>query len=285
MADLINMILNVSTLHEFNIKKIYINKNRANAVGDGLEEFIKDSFCGGYSLNDNDRLKIYNQNFSYLGNNSNPPDIILKNSDAIEVKKIENIRSDLALNSSYPKNKLYANSRMITKECRECEGIGTWNIKDILYITGVVKNKNLTHLFAIYGDDYAAENKIYERIKDRIKEGIEATPGIEFSKTEELGRINRVDPLGITYLRIRGMWHIENPFKTFSYIQKMEEILKKEAKFKFIAIVNDEKFNSFENADSLAQNPKINIENISVKDPNNPARLKNAKLIYFWIYK
>ena len=40
------------------------------------------------------------------------------------------------------------------------------------------------------------------------------------SKTVELGRINRVDPLGITNLRIRGMWMIANPLRVFEYVYK-----------------------------------------------------------------
>lgn len=208
--------------------------------------------------------------------------MILRNSDAVEVKKIENLSSDLALNSSYPKNKLYANSYMITKACRECEA---WEIKDILYITGVAKDENLTHLFAVYGNSYAAEREIYEHIKSSIKDGVEATPDIEFSQTKELGRINRVDPMVITYLRLRGMWHKKNPFENFSYVKKVREILEKQAKFSFLAIVNDEKFSNFENVNLLIYNSKIKIEDILVKNPNNPAKLQKAKLIYFWVDK
>ena len=39
--------------------------------------------------------------------------------------------SQIALNSSYPKDKLYADSPMITQECRECEN---WREKDIIYV-------------------------------------------------------------------------------------------------------------------------------------------------------
>ena len=46
---------------------------------------------------------------------------------------------------------------------------------------------------------------------------------VEFSETNELGRVNKVDPLGITYLRIRGMWGIENPIKVFNYVAPAEQ--------------------------------------------------------------
>ena len=104
----------------------YIGNNRVNNVGDALECFIKDGFSNSFILEDEAiRLKNYNKYFSYLGNKNNPPDLILKNSDAIEIKKIESINSSLALNSSYPKNKLYANSPMLTKACKECEN---WSV-------------------------------------------------------------------------------------------------------------------------------------------------------------
>lgn len=41
-------------------------------------------------------------------------------------------------------------------------------------------------------------------------------PNISLTDTRELGKLNKVDPLGITYLRIRGMWGIENPFQVFN---------------------------------------------------------------------
>ena len=66
------------------------------------------------------RLQAYNDVFSYTGNQNNPPDIILKNGDAIEVKKVQGNANALALNSSYPKAKLYSDSTMITSNCRNC---------------------------------------------------------------------------------------------------------------------------------------------------------------------
>ena len=54
-------------------------------------------------------LEKYSEVFSYLGNTSNPPDMIIKDGDAIEVKKIEGFNT-LMLNSSYPKQKLYSSS-------------------------------------------------------------------------------------------------------------------------------------------------------------------------------
>ena len=128
----------------------YQGKNRINSVGDALECFIKDIFSGALTEN-NLTLKEekYLEAFSYTGSQNNPPDIILKNGDAIEVKKIESLKSSIALNSSYPKSKLYYNDPMLTSYCRNCEN---WQEKDIIYAIGVIKDKKLKLLWLIYGD-------------------------------------------------------------------------------------------------------------------------------------
>lgn len=106
----------------------------------------------------------------------------------------------------------------------------------MIYAVGVVDTNNLTSLALVYGDDYCAEKSVYEQIKSVIKNGVESISGVEFSETKELGRVNRVDPLGITYLRVRGMWGIDNPFSVFNYIYKRDF----SKKFNFMALINEE---------------------------------------------
>ena len=215
-----------------------ISSNRANSVGESLEKFIKDVFCGISSEVSSDfRNKSYSNYFSYIGNKNNPPDLIIRNGDAVEIKKIESLGSGIALNSSYPKSKLFSTSSMITEACRNCEDS---NVKDMLYVVGVVKNNNLLSLWFVYGDCYAAEEDVYKRIKDKISSGVKEIQDIEFLETNELGRVNKVDPLGITCLRIRGMWHIENPSKVFDYLPTS-----KAQKFSLNALMTEEKYNSF----------------------------------------
>jgi hypothetical protein len=132
----------------------------------------------------------------------------------------------------------------------------------------------------VYGHIYAAKHPIYQRIKDTISTGIKSIPNVEFSETKELGRVNHVDPLCISNLRIRGMWQIENPRKVYSYLHK-----KTTASFELVAIIPLEKYESF-NAASRArieaiEEPNFTIEDTFVKDPNNPAKLIDCKLITF----
>ena len=73
-----------------------------------IEAYIQDAFADTITENNiNNKNKKINNVFSYLGNQNNPPDIIVRGGDAIEVKKIQSIGSAIPLNSSYPKHKLY----------------------------------------------------------------------------------------------------------------------------------------------------------------------------------
>ena len=268
-----NPITDISARYQAN------GRNRANNMGEALESYVKDLFCDTFNIQDDTaKNRIYSEKFSYIGNQNNPPDIMIAGGDAIEVKKIESIGSQIALNSSYPKDKLYANSPMITQDCRECEN---WREKDIIYVVGAMQQDKLKALWFVYGDCYAANKDIYERIKNKISEGVNSLPDVEFSETKELGRVNKVDPLGITYLRIRGMWGIDNPIHVFDYITNIE----RDDEFTVNTIMLTEKYNSFPESDiRIIENVSDNnftITDVEIKAPNNPARLLNAKLIKF----
>ena len=114
-----------------------------------------------------------------------------------------------------------------------------------------------------------------EEIKERIKDGVNSINGTEFSETKELGRVNKVDPLGITHLRIRGMWGIENPFKVFSYIQEIEKPLKGSSRI--LALISETNWNNFPQE---SRNKICNLaKDVKVKNPNNPAEFIKAKFI------
>ncbi len=259
----------------------YSGRNRINGVGNALEVYVKDLFANTLLYEDEySRLNKYNEIFSYTGNQNNPPDIILKNGDAIEVKKVQGNSNALALNSSYPKDKLYADSTLITNDCRTCEN---WKYKDILYIVGNTTDTNLKELWFVYGDCYAANRNIYERIKNTIVDGLHSIPSIELAQTNELGKIKKVDPLGITDLRVRGMWSIFHPKKVFGYIPK-QNIL---SDFKFYCVIKTSKFEQFSEEDKrnlfeLVDNRKFFINDIQIKNPNNPAQLIPVKFLEFY---
>jgi hypothetical protein len=253
--------------------------NRMNAMGVALEDFIKDAFADSFGLNDVQRRAKHQLVFSYLGNQNNPPDVMLKGSDAIEVKKLESTGNAIALNSSYPKAKLFANSPMITAACRTCE---SWQEKDLIYAIGTIENKTqLRHLWLVYGDCFVADASVYEKIKTVISSGVRSISDIEFSETKELGKVKKVDPLGITDLRIRGMWSIQNPSKVFANISSVDA----KADFQLTCLVSEQKFQSFSieerNAINDLQSNFFSIQDVHIRNPNNPLNDFNAKLISF----
>lgn len=278
MTNILEAIINISKCDNFNIKEISEAKNRANSMGEALEKFIKDSFAGTIDVEDeNERNLKYSSEFSWLGSQNNPPDIMIKGGDAIEVKKTQSANSSLALNSSYPKHKLESSNPMVTNDCRECED---WTEKDLIYAVGHTTDNELKSLWLYYGEIYAAKDEIYTRIKNTISKGIKEIPNVVFSETKELGRVNRVDPLGITNLRIRGMWQIENPRKVFDYIHKSSN----SNTFELVSIIPTDKYDSFslQTKETIEHHESISISEVKVKNPNNPAKLIDCKLITFY---
>lgn len=281
MSNILQAFINIVNNYDISINEITTGNNRINNMGDGLESFIQDAFANTFEENNKQKkLQIFEKVFSYQGNKNNPPDLILKNSDAIEIKKLQSKNSDIALNSSYPKSKLYANSPMITKVCKNCED-KEWNIKDMIYSIGYIpkENKSLKSLWFIYGDCFCANSEIYERIKTTISKGINLIENVEFTPTNELGKVKKIDPLGVTDLRIRGMWHIKNPNKIFDYIYDFNE----SKNFQLIAIVTEDKYNSMplEDRKIIENIDSIKVKTIEIKNPNNPVKLLKAKKITF----
>lgn len=282
MTDILNVIANIINNPIPDILNHYktISNNRINAVGDALEEFVKDAFANTIGeANLNIKVRKHSKIFSWLGNKNNPPDLIIKNGNAVEVKKITSFKSQIALNSSYPKDKLSSSDPMITSNCRDCE---KWTEKDIIYTIGVFRKDKLKLLWMIDGSCYAAKSEYYTRIKNKISTGINEIEGVEFAETNELGRVNKVDPLGITYLRIRGMWGIDNPIKVYDYLNLG---LNDDNEFQLIAIIPESKYLSLSNKSKKIiksiPNCSCKINKDKIKSPNNPAQMIDVRIISY----
>lgn len=275
--NIIDAIIRLVTNPITSITTTYKNKNRANNAGDALEEYVKDLFAGTFDATPSQRTRIQSQVFSYLGNSNNPPDAMLRGGDAIEIKKIES-DSQVALNSSYPKHTLKSSNDKISKKCREAED---WEEKDIIYAIGLVKSGLLKRFCMVYGLDYCASDECYNSLISKIKSGVLSIPDIDFEESKEIAHINKVDPLGITYMRVRGMWGIENPWKVFNYVYEYD----KDISFDFMCIINQEKWDSFDNRNELIDLEKtideLSLTDVNIKDPDNPANLVDAKLVHY----
>ena len=279
MTNILEAINNIVNHKNFFIREIHSGNNRANNMGEALENFIKDSFANTFNSDEESRLKTYDEEFSYLGNQNNPPDIMIKGGDAIEVKKTQSANSGLALNSSYPKTDLRSTSPMITEECRNCE---KWTVKDLIYCVGHTPGKNIKSLWMVYGSSFAAKHETYKIIKTTISDGINTIPDVIFADTKELGRVNKVDPLGISNLRIRGMWHIENPRKVFDYLHNPTD-----NDFELVCIIPTEKYNKFPDKSKSKlegiRDAGFSIVDKQIKNPNNPVKLIDCKLVKLFI--
>ena len=217
------------------------DKNRIQAVGAGLEIFIKDSFCG-IPGTITEHEKKHREVFSWLGSKNNPPDVMLKLSDAIEIKKHEGLGStELALNSSPPRSKLMHDDSKILSACRNAEKL-PWT-KDYLYAVGNVLEKNLKKIIFCYGDCFVADAEVYQKPVDAISSSLKKLKddGMILNETNELGKVARIDALDNTGLRIRGMWGLKSPGKIFENeigANGNEELLA-------VAIMRKEKFEGF----------------------------------------
>lgn len=279
MTNILDAIRNISNLTKLEVQEITSGNNRMLNVGEGLEIFVKNAFANTFEIQDKkERLTRFSEVFSYEGSKRNPPDLMIKKGDAIEVKKVESLHSELQLNSSYPKAKLFSNSTLINKHCRNCED---WTEKDIIYTIGHVlkKAKTLSSIWFVYGSIYAADAAVYTSLKDTLTKSLENTEHMNFSPTNEIGRVNYVDPLKITNLRIRGMWLLKPPFKVFDYVHKYST----KKNFQCIAIIPRSKYENFNEVSRIKIEGLTNIKiyEEKIQNPNNPAHLIDCKVIHY----
>jgi hypothetical protein len=257
------------------------SSNRMNAMGEGLEQFIKDAFANSFNLTKAEKIQSYASTFSYLGSQNHIPDMMLKGSDAIEVKKNENRTSSLVLNSSYPKAYLNKDYPKLKQECRDCE---TWTVKDLLYVIGTVtkKTKNLNQLWMLYGNCFAAGASFYESLLTDVSQSISTNLNDLVSETEEISRLNAVDPLKITNLRVRGMWETSNPSAVFDYLKDVDLSF---SGFQLYCLMKREKYLSMSEVDRTSveemKDDNFTISDVKIQNPNNPADLIDAVFIVF----
>jgi hypothetical protein len=280
MTNILEAISNLTNIENFDFKEIVIGNNRAISMGAGLEEFVKNSFANTLddNIDSNTKKDIHHKLFSFGGSKNKTPDLMIRNGEAFEIKKTESLSTEIQLNSSYPKNKLFATSPLVDSHCIKCED---WNERDFSYIFGYTpKGKNyISSLWFIDGEVYAADEDNYLTLKNRLSNILEESNQFNLEITKEIGKINGVDPLGITSLRIRGMWLIKHPFKVFSEFHGYDS----KNKFQVISILSTRKYNSYPKSsiDKIESNCKVKITDIKVVNPNNTVSLIDSKLIKY----
>ena len=113
-------------------------------------------------------------------------------------------------------------------------------------------------LLSLFPNLAEQSNNAEATLFDALPKVINEIPDVELAETNELGRVNRVDPLGITNLRIRGMWQIQNPIRVFDYLHTTGDT------FELIAVIPTSKYNSFP-TDSKNKIENLNCRKIIVQ--------------------
>ena len=74
-----------------------------------------------------------------------------------------------------------------------------------------------------------------------------------------------------------------NPMRTFNYVYQKDD----SKDFNFMALINKDKYITLEDREELEMLSDLieglEIKDVEIKNPNNPAQLKEAKLITFKI--
>jgi hypothetical protein len=280
--NILTAIKNISDFKTNNLREYFKDypPSQVKTVRQQIEYYVKNAISGTLNSKKNKKLADrYNGVFSYLGNKNKPPDMILQGGDAVVIKTIKTNRGSLTINNSPPKDRLMWNDPWIVENCRMIDG-GQWNSKDLFYVIGWVENRRMKYLIFIQGSCFIPEEKIYtEKINDLQKNihNYLESEGLETKRTIGLGKVDGMDPLGITGLRIKGVWRIKNPLKVFPDIMS----LKKKQEFTLIGLMLKNKFDSFpkKDIDAIVNDRKIEIADVKIRDPNNSQKNLNAKLI------
>lgn len=178
------------------------------ATGKPFEIFAKNMFAGCLGALPSNVDTAWKRTFSWLGSLNAPPDFMIWNGDAVEVKQQGGV-GQIALNSSPPKQTLKVDDPRIEEACRTCEN---WVEKDFLYFIGKTNPEFVEALWLVDGRCMADNADVYDLIFGNLSVTVSSLGG---QPTNELGRFNRVDALKSTSLRIRAMWSIEHPATTF----------------------------------------------------------------------
>ena len=289
-TNVINAICNLISLTETHGAPLRLSatgvgryNNAINSVGESFEDFIRHSFANSFGLPDEEKARRWSSIYSYIGGQNNPPDLMIRGGDAVEIKKIGSIGGSIQLNSSMPEQVLRSDSPMLTNECRNSE---VWNEKPLLYVIGTVQQSLLTHISMVYGSEFCSTEASYRGLRDLIANEIGSLDNISLVNSREIAHVANIDPLNITSLRVRGMWTIDNPINVFNYVYSRPT----NCAFSLMFLVSRTRWDNYMNNEqliNLAGNPNIDGERLKIKycrikAPDNPQILKDAVLVTYW---
>lgn len=241
-----------------------------SSSSDLLELYVQAAFAESLSSPDDFKSKV-NTAISYQGGKNYSPDIVLTSGDAIEVKKLRRMTSEIPFNSSRPKQRLKPDDPHLKKDYPSF----FQEEKDMCYVIGIKGNntKTIDKLWFVYGDCYFANSAIYDDLFNRTQDAIkEASKGLLLTESKELARFKEIDALNITSLRVRPMWSIKNPIQFFH--QELGELNLHKANV--VCVMRESKFMSLQED---IQTLKSHL--VDIPDPDKVNSTIEARIITF----
>tara|TARA_Y100001936_G_C16048845_1_gene656432 strand:- start:1108 stop:1971 length:864 start_codon:yes stop_codon:yes gene_type:complete len=277
IKSFINIVQSDLTSYESSINPY---KNRIQIQGERFEVFIKNSFANTFQISDVSKVEqIYSEFFIHQGSANHPPDLIIRNGDSIEMKKNESkLSSNIALNSSWPRTKLYSYDEKLTKKVSNLIPKGGI---DNLYAVGTYNKKNiLNQLLYFYGDCFYKNTNFYRDKYSQIQKKLSEFD-LNKKSSKELGGISNFDEIDRSSLRIRGMFQAKNPM----IIDTIKNLLPSSQNFQMILIMRESKYQTINNLDKTElenlNSQYIIIKNIDLIDPDNSKKHLDVKIIIY----
>ncbi len=229
-------------------------------ASEALETYIKDAFCNSFNESYSSKVAIYSKYFSWHSNSSCcPPTAILKNADAIDVKRVANKKDRVSLHNLYPRDNLYADDLMITSDCKECED---WSKKDLLYVVGEVDTQ-VNSLWFVYGDCYFANRQFYQSALD-ITDPLNIT-------TFDFAKNNFILNNSCTALHPSSLIaNTDFSYKNNNFINVVMSV----DKYESCPLTTRKSLEAYAGRG-------VTIDNFQIPSPNNSSKLMNAKLISY----
>ncbi|RHW50337.1 restriction endonuclease [Lactobacillus bombicola] len=288
-SNVLIALRNILKHNSTRLTPIYKSNGSANATGDNLEFFIKDMFCWNalqYSYQEQKEME-YKKLFSWTGDSTHFPDLIIKGGAGIESKKVnDDSYSTVPLNSSYPKDYITSETQNYPKDSLKNEPILDWDTKPVIYAIGNLNTKNpqnlnqLKSLWFVYGNTMVPKNQYYQEIIKGIRNSIQksAQSNIDWIKSKELARVHGIDKLKRTNMRVRGMYELQHPEKIFNKYINNITIPKNKSKIYVVILDSDlneliqdmdqEWENLSKELDTYKTAGNLFVKNINLPDPN-----------------
>lgn len=258
-------------------------------TGKPFEVYCKDWLSLTPPGNNAVRIQNYTQFFSYFGSANNPPDVMYKggnSGDAFEFKKSESPSAALSLNSSFPKNELTSTSPGLLASCINCE---SWSKRTFYYVVGNIASKTdrVMSLWVVDGKLMADTHQRYSTIFNGMKQSVTNfinQNSLRFIPSVEFGRVRKIDNLDKSVLRVRPMWELESPQKTF---ENLPGVNKDRTKSVLHALILDSRWSLYPLASrqailNLSGTTGFSLTNFQgVPDPSNANNTLSGMLIRY----